>query len=50
MNNSKFKIQHSKLFGANDLIRDFDYKPHTPLAKGIEKFALWYRKFYGENV
>jgi UDP-glucuronate 4-epimerase len=30
----------------DDLIRDFDYKPHTPLSVGIEKFALWYRKFY----
>jgi UDP-glucuronate 4-epimerase len=41
---------NSKLLSVDDLIRDFDYKPHTPLSVGIEKFALWYRKFYGENV
>ncbi len=30
----------------NDLIKDFDYKPDTKLADGIEQFVLWYRKFY----
>jgi UDP-glucuronate 4-epimerase len=30
----------------NDLIKDFDYKPDTKLADGIEQFVLWYREFY----
>ena len=28
------------------LIRDFDYKPDTDLAKGISAFVKWYREFY----
>ncbi len=28
------------------LIDDMDYKPDTPLDKGVEKFVVWYRKFY----
>ncbi len=30
----------------NDLIKDFDYKPDTKLADGIEQFVVWYREFY----
>jgi UDP-glucuronate 4-epimerase len=30
----------------NDLIKDFDYKPDTKLADGIEQFVSWYRDFY----
>jgi len=30
----------------NDLIKDFDYKPDTKLADGIEQFVVWYRDFY----
>ncbi len=30
----------------NDLIKDFDYKPDTKLADGIEQFVLWYKEFY----
>jgi len=29
-----------------DLMRDFDYSPHTPLDVGIEKFVNWYKSFY----
>lgn len=28
------------------LINDMDYKPNTPLDEGVEKFVMWYRKFY----
>ena len=28
------------------LERDFEFKPHTPLRKGLRKFAEWYREFY----
>lgn len=28
------------------LERDFGFKPHTPLRKGLRKFAEWYREFY----
>lgn len=30
----------------NDLINDFDYKPDTKLADGIEQFVKWYKEFY----
>ncbi|MGP2657894.1 NAD-dependent epimerase [Malaciobacter sp. WC5094] len=30
----------------NDLIKDFDYKPDTKLADGIEQFVIWYKEFY----
>ena len=28
------------------LKRDFDYKPDTPVEKGVEKFIKWYKKYY----
>jgi UDP-glucuronate 4-epimerase len=31
----------------DDLIRDFDFKPSTPITVGLQKFVEWYRKFYG---
>ena len=34
----------------NDLIKDFDYKPDTRLADGIEQFVKWYKKFYLEDI
>ena len=30
----------------SDLIRDFNYKPDTPLAEGVEHFVSWYKQFY----
>ncbi len=30
----------------SDLMRDFDYSPHTPLDVGMEKFVNWYKNFY----
>jgi len=30
----------------SDLMRDFNYKPDTPLAKGVGKFVQWYKDFY----
>lgn len=29
-----------------DLMRDFDYLPNTPLDLGIERFVNWYKSFY----
>ena len=29
-----------------DLIRDFNYKPNTPLKKGIKNFVNWYKDYY----
>jgi UDP-glucuronate 4-epimerase len=31
----------------DDLVNDYDYSPHTPIAEGIRSFVKWYRKFYG---
>lgn len=33
----------------SELIKDFDYKPSTPLNKGIKKFVKWYKKMYGDK-
>lgn len=32
-----------------DLMRDYDFKPDTPIAEGLQKFVDWYRSYYGEN-
>ena len=32
----------------SDLERDFDYRPNTPLKKGVAAFVDWYRKFYNK--
>jgi len=31
----------------DDLVRDVDYKPATPLKEGVKKFVTWYRDYYG---
>ena len=31
------------------LIDEFDYKPYTPLEKGVGEFVKWYKTFYGYN-
>ncbi len=31
------------------LINDFSYKPDTKLIDGIDKFVIWYKKFYKET-
>ena len=30
----------------DNLIKDFDYKPNTPIQKGIDNFVKWFKKFY----
>ena len=30
----------------SDLERDFGFKPATPLAEGLAKFAAWYKSYY----
>ena len=30
----------------DDLVRDMDYKPATPVQEGIDKFVAWYREFF----
>lgn len=29
-----------------DLVREFDYKPSTPVEEGIARFVKWYREYY----
>ena len=31
-----------------DLIRDFDFKPSTPISEGLGRFAEWYKEYYGK--
>lgn len=31
---------------ADDLVRDFNYKPDTPIQEGIDNFIKWFKKFY----
>jgi len=30
----------------DDMINDFDYKPHTTIETGLKNFVDWYKKFY----
>ena len=30
----------------DDLIKDFGYKPNTPIQEGVNKFIGWYKNFY----
>jgi UDP-glucuronate 4-epimerase len=39
-------MQAGDVADTNDLIKDFDYKPDTKLADGIEQFVKWYKEFY----
>ena len=29
-----------------DLMRDYDFKPDTPIETGLQKFVDWYREYY----
>ncbi len=31
----------------DDLVRDFDYRPNTPVEEGVRRFVDWYREYYG---
>ena len=31
----------------DDLMRDFDFNPSTPIEVGLKKFVNWYREYYG---
>ena len=33
----------------DDLIRDVDFKPDTPIEVGIQRFVNWYRDYYPEK-
>ncbi len=33
----------------SELEKDFGFKPSTTLDEGLDKFAQWYKEFYGEN-
>lgn len=33
-----------------DLKRDFDFRPNTPLRQGLRHFAQWYKNFYCSSV
>jgi len=33
-----------------DLVRDFDHKPSTPVEVGIQRFVDWYRSYFGESL
>ena len=30
----------------NDLIKDFNYEPYTPVQTGVERFVSWFREYY----
>lgn len=30
----------------DELIKDYDYRPNTPIDEGIQKFVSWYKEFY----
>ncbi|WP_303852204.1 NAD-dependent epimerase [Seleniivibrio woodruffii] len=38
---------HKTYADVDDLVRDHGYSPKTPLSEGVERFAKWYREYYG---
>jgi UDP-glucuronate 4-epimerase len=30
----------------DDLVRDVDFKPDTPIEEGIKRFVAWYKGYY----
>jgi UDP-glucuronate 4-epimerase len=34
----------------DDLVRDFGYRPRTPVEEGVARFVEWYRAYYGVPV
>ena len=30
----------------DDLIKDYGYRPNTPIKEGVQKFVNWYKKYY----
>ena len=34
----------------DDLVRDFGFKPDTPIEEGLRRFAAWYRSYYKTGV
>ena len=30
----------------DDLVRDVDFRPSTPIEDGVRRFAAWYRSYY----
>jgi UDP-glucuronate 4-epimerase len=30
----------------DDLMRDADFKPATPIAEGVNRFVAWYRAYH----
>ena len=30
----------------DDLVRDVDFKPNTPIEEGIKRFVAWYKDYY----
>ncbi len=37
------------LADVEDLVRDLDYRPNTPVEMGIQNFVDWYKEYYGVN-
>ncbi len=37
------------LADVEDLVRDLDYRPNTPVEVGIQNFVDWYKEYYGVN-
>lgn len=33
----------------SDLVKDFDYKPATPLKEGVQRFVNWYLEYYKDE-
>ena len=30
----------------DDLVRDYDYRPNTPIKTGVQRFIDWYKEYY----
>ena len=43
--NRRRNILHFPRADVDDLVRDVDFRPATPIEDGIPRFAAWYRSY-----
>ena len=34
----------------NELIKDYDYQPNTPIKEGVKSFIDWFKNYYSKNI
>ena len=48
MDRSTELIDNDPVIKIEDLVKEFGYKPSTPVKKGVTNFVQWYRSYFDE--